>query len=186
MMIDNSKFTLRFLDIKRFVKGDIGVKSERKRERIGAEPAYLLLLLWSVFSPVCVALKNKVTLYFVCLTFFSFFLIHFLVMVDSFIFQQFIAYLYKYLCSVLLPKQTTNRKNNSIALQYYKGKTLVLDLDETLVHSVRVTEAKHIHHKSIKKTTIEVTSDKQSILYEVYKRPHVDFFLSTVITFYCS
>ncbi|GAA5804359.1 hypothetical protein HPULCUR_009847 [Helicostylum pulchrum] len=28
--------------------------------------------------------------------------------------------------------------HNTIALQYYKGKTLVLDLDETLVHSVRL------------------------------------------------
>lgn len=70
--------------------------------------------------------------------------------------------------------------HNSIALQYYKGKTLVLDLDETLVHSVRLGTTENNISPSIKKTTIEVTSDKQSILYEVYKRPHVDFFLSTV------
>ncbi|KAK4510595.1 uncharacterized protein ATC70_005026 [Mucor velutinosus] len=37
---------------------------------------------------------------------------------------------------------------------------------------------------SIKKKTIEVTSDKQSILYQVYKRPHVDFFLSTISQWY--
>lgn len=61
----------------------------------------------------------------------------------------------------------------------------MLDLDETLVHSVRLGTTESTVNASIKKKTIEVTSDKQSILYEVYKRPHVDFFLSTVcITVY--
>lgn len=113
-----------------------------------------------------------------------------------FIFQQLyqlFSFLYKYIQSILSPRPTikyytTKDQDKSIALQYYKGKTLVLDLDETLVHSVRLgaTDTNHIKHTSIKKKTIEVTSEKQSILYEVYKRPHVDFFLSTVCTIaYC-
>ena len=69
------------------------------------------------------------------------------------------------------------------ALQYYKGKTLVLDLDETLVHSVRLgsyAARQQTVSTSIKRKKIEVQDDKQSMLYEVYKRPHVDFFLKTV------
>jgi hypothetical protein len=110
---------------------------------------------------------------------------------QPFLFQQLyqiFSFIYKYFQSLLFikpniakPITTTNMHHNSIALQYYKGKTLVLDLDETLVHSVRLGTSIESHvSPSIKKKTIEVTSDKQSILYEVYKRPHVDFFLSTV------
>lgn len=73
----------------------------------------------------------------------------------------------------------------SAALQYYKGKTLILDLDETLVHSVRLGSYAATRQQkvsaSIKRKKIEVRDDKQSLLYEVYKRPHVDFFLKTVI-----
>lgn len=106
-----------------------------------------------------------------------------------FIFQQLyqlFTFLYKYLQSILFIKtqtpvaKTSTTVHNSINLQYYKGKTLVLDLDETLVHSVRLGTTESSVNASIKRKTIEVTSDKQSILYEVYKRPHVDFFLSTV------
>ncbi|KAI9314453.1 NLI interacting factor [Dichotomocladium elegans] len=73
------------------------------------------------------------------------------------------------------------------ALQYYKGKTLVLDLDETLVHSVRLGSLAHKQAKvsaSIKRKKIEVRDDKQSLLYEVYKRPHVDYFLKTISQWY--
>lgn len=104
-----------------------------------------------------------------------------------FLFQQLyqiFTFVYKYIHSIVFIKQSTatkpTSKHNPIALQYYKGKTLVLDLDETLVHSVRLGTLESNVSASIKKKTIEVTSDKQSILYEVYKRPHVDFFLSTV------
>lgn len=73
----------------------------------------------------------------------------------------------------------------SAALQYYKGKTLILDLDETLVHSVRLGSYAATRQQkvsaSIKRKKIEVRDDKQSLLYEVYKRPHVDFFLKTVM-----
>ncbi|CAO3614763.1 unnamed protein product [Cunninghamella blakesleeana] len=73
------------------------------------------------------------------------------------------------------------------ALQYYKGKTLVLDLDETLVHSVCLgsEDANSITvSPSIKRKQIEVQNEKQSFLYEVYKRPHVDFFLKTISQWY--
>ncbi|CAO3613624.1 unnamed protein product [Mucor hiemalis] len=112
-----------------------------------------------------------------------------------FLFQQLyqiFTFIYKYIHSIVFVKpqhQTpsvtkASAKHNSIALQYYKGKTLVLDLDETLVHSVRLGTTELNVSDSIKKTTIEVTNDKQSILYEVYKRPHVDFFLSTISKWY--
>lgn len=71
-------------------------------------------------------------------------------------------------------------KNND--LQYYKGKTLILDLDETLVHSVRLgsEDSSKTVSPSIVRKNIEVHCEKQNVLYEVYKRPHVDFFLKTV------
>ncbi|KAI9486399.1 MAG: CRE-SCPL-2 protein [Benjaminiella poitrasii] len=118
-----------------------------------------------------------------------------------FMFQQIyelFTFLFKYVQSILFSKQqqihvannsnstksTSTAAHNSISLQYYKGKTLVLDLDETLVHSVRLGTTETKVNPSIKKKRIEVTSDKQSILYEVYKRPHVDFFLSTISKWY--
>jgi hypothetical protein len=83
-------------------------------------------------------------------------------------------------------KLITNKKipsNNSNAMQYYKNKTLILDLDETLVHSVRLGSEQSFNtivSPSITSKKIEVQCDKQSLLYQVYKRPHVDFFLKTV------
>ncbi|CAO3581015.1 unnamed protein product [Absidia cylindrospora] len=80
-------------------------------------------------------------------------------------------------------RPTTHSKGT---LQYYKGKTLVLDLDETLVHSVRLgsQEADNIVNSCIKRKQIEVQGEKQSLLYQVYKRPHVDFFLKTISQWY--
>jgi glucose/arabinose dehydrogenase len=77
---------------------------------------------------------------------------------------------------------TTTKNIPSNASQYYKNKTLILDLDETLVHSVRLGSANQINNisPSIIRKNIEVQCDKQSLIYEVYKRPHVDFFLKTV------
>ncbi|KAJ3134888.1 CTD nuclear envelope phosphatase 1 [Physocladia obscura] len=52
-------------------------------------------------------------------------------------------------------------------------KTLVLDLDETLVHSTSTGSRHHDH-------IIEVLVDKHVCLYYVYKRPGVDAFLKKV------
>ncbi|ORY98501.1 NLI interacting factor-like phosphatase-domain-containing protein [Syncephalastrum racemosum] len=82
--------------------------------------------------------------------------------------------------------QVAKAARQAAALQYYKGKTLVLDLDETLVHSVRLGSyaSRQQVSNSIKRKKIEVQDDKQSLMYEVYKRPHVDFFLKTISQWY--
>lgn len=54
-----------------------------------------------------------------------------------------------------------------------KKKTLVLDLDETLIHSTSKISRNYDF-------MIEVMIEKQPCLYYVYKRPHVDYFLSKV------
>lgn len=79
---------------------------------------------------------------------------------------------------------TTTATKTTTATQYYKNKTLILDLDETLVHSVRLGSEASFNpvSPSVVSKKIEVQCDKQSLLYEVYKRPHVDFFLKTVNT----
>ncbi|CAO3673821.1 unnamed protein product [Rhizopus stolonifer] len=99
---------------------------------------------------------------------------------------QYLAITFQFLYS-LFPTKKTNKipAPSSAALQYYKGKTLILDLDETLVHSVRLgSEALSAVSASITHKTIEVQCDKQRLLYEVYKRPHVDFFLKTISQWY--
>jgi hypothetical protein len=54
-----------------------------------------------------------------------------------------------------------------------KKKTLVLDLDETLIHATsRGSRAQGY--------MVEVLADGHSCLYYVYKRPHVDYFLQKV------
>ncbi|SAM05338.1 hypothetical protein [Absidia glauca] len=81
--------------------------------------------------------------------------------------------------------QSSPNSTKRTALQYYKGKTVVLDLDETLVHSVQLSGGKlQTVHAAIQRKQIEVQSNKQSILYLVYKRPHADFFLKTISQWY--
>ncbi|KAJ2485475.1 Nuclear envelope morphology protein 1 [Coemansia sp. RSA 2320] len=65
----------------------------------------------------------------------------------------------------------------SAALRTAKKKTLVLDLDETLIHS-SPQGSYRAHHR------IEVVIDKVACLYYVYKRPHVDYFLRRVSEWY--
>ncbi|CAO3647142.1 unnamed protein product [Mucor fragilis] len=87
-----------------------------------------------------------------------------------------------------IPSTTTTTTTTTItASQYYKNKTLILDLDETLVHSVRLGSEASINTKvnaSVIRKNIEVQCDKQNLIYEVYKRPHVDFFLKTISQWY--
>lgn len=52
-------------------------------------------------------------------------------------------------------------------------KTLVLDLDETLIHST-------LYNLKLPDYTIEVINEKRACLYYVYKRPHLDTFLRKV------
>ncbi|KAJ3036015.1 Nuclear envelope morphology protein 1 [Rhizophlyctis rosea] len=56
-------------------------------------------------------------------------------------------------------------------------KTLVLDLDETLIHSTSRGSRNHDH-------MIEVLVEKHVCLYYVYKRPYCDLFLKTVSKWY--
>lgn len=56
-------------------------------------------------------------------------------------------------------------------------KWLVLDLDETLIHSTSKGSKTHDH-------MVEVLIDKHACLYYVYRRPHVDYFLRKVSEWY--
>lgn len=112
---------------------------------------------------------------------------------------DYFAITFRFICSLivlpsfknntkLITNNIPNTKKNNAAMQYYKNKTLILDLDETLVHSVRLGSEESLNNTkispSITSKKIEVQCDKQSLLYQVYKRPHVDFFLKTVSVLY--
>jgi len=70
-------------------------------------------------------------------------------------------------------------------LSMVKRKTLVLDLDETLIHS---------HHDGVYRQTVKpgtppdfvlkVVIDRHPVRFFVHKRPHVDFFLQVVSQWY--
>lgn len=70
-------------------------------------------------------------------------------------------------------------------LNRVKRKTLVLDLDETLIHS---------HHDGVLRPTVKpgtppdfilkVVIDRHPVRFFVHKRPHVDFFLDVVSQWY--
>ncbi|XP_073182623.1 CTD nuclear envelope phosphatase 1 isoform X4 [Lepidochelys kempii] len=70
-------------------------------------------------------------------------------------------------------------------LNQVKRKVLVLDLDETLIHS---------HHDGVMRPTVrpgtppdfilKVVIDKHPVRFFVHKRPHVDFFLEVVSQWY--
>lgn len=59
-------------------------------------------------------------------------------------------------------------------------KTLVLDLDETLIHSTSRPYASSKKNQGLKVRVVEVVLDGRSTVYTVYKRPWVDFFLRKV------
>ncbi|XP_021955386.1 CTD nuclear envelope phosphatase 1 [Folsomia candida] len=70
-------------------------------------------------------------------------------------------------------------------LSLVKRKVLVLDLDETLIHS---------HHDGVQRQTVKpgtppdfilkVTIERHPVRFFVHKRPHVDFFLDVVSKWY--
>lgn len=62
-------------------------------------------------------------------------------------------------------------------------KTLVLDLDETLIHSTSRPYNNGARH-GLKVRVVEVVLEGRSTVYTVYKRPWVDFFLRKVSTWY--
>ncbi|KAI8081879.1 NLI interacting factor-like phosphatase-domain-containing protein [Gilbertella persicaria] len=96
--------------------------------------------------------------------------------------HYYVLFVCQFLYTFFIPKatRTTQQKTS----QYYKNKTLILDLDETLIHSVRLGTEHSPVHPSVIHTNIEVQSDKHNVLYKVYKRPHVDFFLKTISQWY--
>ncbi|ORX84006.1 hypothetical protein K493DRAFT_239477 [Basidiobolus meristosporus CBS 931.73] len=59
-----------------------------------------------------------------------------------------------------------------------EAKVLVLDLDETLIHSTSRGTSHDADHM------IEVRIDNHACLYYVFKRPHVEYFLSKVCEWY--
>uniref|UniRef100_A0A672N775 protein-serine/threonine phosphatase n=1 Tax=Sinocyclocheilus grahami TaxID=75366 RepID=A0A672N775_SINGR len=81
----------------------------------------------------------------------------------------------------ILPLSTISRNR----LNTVKRKILVLDLDETLIHS---------HHDGVLRPTVrpgtppdfilKVVIDKHPVRFFVHKRPHVDFFLEVVSQWY--
>ncbi|TPX59178.1 hypothetical protein PhCBS80983_g02645 [Powellomyces hirtus] len=74
----------------------------------------------------------------------------------------------------------THLHRNPSTLPYphnLRKKTLVLDLDETLIHSTS-RGARNYHHM------VEVLVDRHVFLYYVYKRPHCDLFLKKVCEWY--
>lgn len=84
--------------------------------------------------------------------------------------------------SLLQPQGTPVEDAHLYAVKLFfsppkKKKVLVLDLDETLVHSTSKGSRHHDH-------LIEVLVDQHICLYYVYKRPYLDYFLEKVSEWY--
>lgn len=74
---------------------------------------------------------------------------------------------------------------SSQRLNIVKRKIMVLDLDETLVHSHTDGLAKPTVKPSMPPDfTVKVTIDRHPVRFHVHKRPHADFFLSIVSQWY--
>jgi len=72
-----------------------------------------------------------------------------------------------------LESSTPSPKNRQVLPVHLKRKTLILDLDETLVHSTIKPVTKH-------DMTVDVLIDGVNCTFYVIKRPHVDHFLKKV------
>ncbi|PWN91221.1 NLI interacting factor [Acaromyces ingoldii] len=74
----------------------------------------------------------------------------------------------------------------SSSLIHHSPKVLVLDLDETLIHSTSRNPTWSALAEKGRGASIstEVVLDGRSIVYHVYKRPHVDYFLRKVASWY--
>lgn len=69
-------------------------------------------------------------------------------------------------------------------LQLVKRKTMILDLDETLVHSQHVGKMRPNRPSTPPDFVLKITIDGLPERFYVYKRPHVDFFLNVVSQWY--
>ncbi|CAG5117999.1 unnamed protein product [Candidula unifasciata] len=65
-----------------------------------------------------------------------------------------------------------------------KRKVLVLDLDETLIHSHHDGVLRQVKPGTPPDFVLKVTIDRHPVRFFVYKRPHVDFFLEMVSQWY--
>ncbi|EGG08562.1 uncharacterized protein MELLADRAFT_34885 [Melampsora larici-populina 98AG31] len=81
------------------------------------------------------------------------------------------------------PIQPTSEPKPTV-LGSTRNKTLVLDLDETLIHSTSGGASGSAVHAGLKVRVVEVVLDGRIVVYHVYKRPWVDFFLKTVSSWY--
>lgn len=104
---------------------------------------------------------------------------------------SFVCYLLRKHIRVIVQHQTVKYKTVPISplsrhrLQLVKKKTLVLDLDETLIHS----QHDGVIRQTVKPGTppdfvLKVTIDRHPVRFFVLKRPHVDFFLNVVSEWY--
>ncbi|KAJ1990189.1 Nuclear envelope morphology protein 1, partial [Dimargaris cristalligena] len=76
------------------------------------------------------------------------------------------------------PATVTPPTSGGKAQSGLRKKTLVLDLDETLIHGTLLCSSGSYHQ------LVEVVVDNVSCLYYIYKRPHVDYFLKKVSEWY--
>ncbi|XP_029651686.1 CTD nuclear envelope phosphatase 1 [Octopus sinensis] len=104
---------------------------------------------------------------------------------------SFICYIFRRQIRSIIQNQTVKYEIIPLSplskhrLSMLKRKTLVLDLDETLIHS---------HHDGVLRQTVKpgtppdfvlkVIIDRHPVRFFVYKRPHVDYFLEIVSHWY--
>ncbi|XP_065889656.1 CTD nuclear envelope phosphatase 1-like [Dysidea avara] len=74
--------------------------------------------------------------------------------------------------------------SNEMRLGLLKRKTMVLDLDETLIHSHHDGSYQPVPPKTPPDFVLRVTIERRPVRFFVYKRPHVDYFLKIVSQWY--